>query len=199
MRKVYMESMGGEYRGLTLTPVVENDVVLLPTTFRVNMLDPSYSIHETQGGLEVSSSLDELPTYYLKELTLDDVDKIFPNTIRTFESVESLEDFVVELLHREMSYIVPEVNDTTYSFTVDDNDTVLELIYTNPDGDMFYRSDGDWVIIGVDDEMPTVFDQVLIDILPEDSEKAIEFWDSAAEQEDTVSKEEVLKFAALVQ
>lgn len=194
-----MVSQNGEERGLTLTPVVENDSIGLPTTFRVNKLDPSYSIRENDDGLELSSTLDNYPVYYLKNLSLEDTRKIFPESHREFESIDVMEEFVAKKLLEEMSYTVPEVNDTTYSFTLDDNDTVLEMIYTNPDGDMFYRSDGEWVEIGVDDEMPTVFDRLLIDVLPEDNEKAVEFWDNASQNENDVTKAEITKFAALVQ
>ena len=83
-----------------------------------------------------------------------------------------------------------------FSFTLDDLDNVLELVKITLEEDMFHRARGEWVEIGSDDEMPTIFDRTMLNIEPSEIGLATEFWSKNEGNIRAVRKSEVTRFAA---
>lgn len=200
MKQVYMATRNGSDIGVAFAPRTEGTQVLVSTSNRTYDFDTaSYSLKEVDSGMNLVPSDPEAPVYSLRELTLDDAKTIFPHSIRTYNSVEDFTEFVHKKLKEETSYAVQESSDVTYSFTIDEDDSVLELIYTDAEGDMYVRDLGDWDIVAEDDDAPTIFDKTMIDVLTEDQEKAVAFWDKASTDLDGIKKDAILQFAALEQ
>lgn len=153
----------------------------------------------TPKGLLISDDTD-FPDMLLTKLSVSDAKKIFPHTIRKFKTVDSLVASVKKEIMDSNSY-TPIIDETgeTVSITVDASGNVLELIRADVDGELYYRSNEDWVLVGEDDDAPTIFDQSVIDIDVNDIDRAIEYYDKNINAKDSISKEEMLEFAALVQ
>jgi hypothetical protein len=75
----------------------------------------------------------------------------------------------------------------TYSVTISDDGTVLELIKTLDDGSIYARREGVWFPIDPDDEDSNIFDQTLVDV----SDNLVEYWDRLKEAEATITKEAI--------
>lgn len=82
----------------------------------------------------------------------------------------------------ELSDVPPAETDKepdTVSFSLDDtpDQSVLELIKDDGDGNLFYRDDENWVEITKDDELPGFFDKELVDVEQEKIGEAIKLFD----------------------
>jgi hypothetical protein len=153
-----------------------------------------YVSHTTRKGLryEFNDSF-----YEFSPLTLEVASEIFPNTKRTFKDLAVLEKYARKAIDMEDAYAVSTEPDETISFTVSEDETVLELIKVeNATGSLFYWQGEDWVEVGEDDDKPTIFDQEVIDIEREDIPEAMELWKSSAGH---LTKEDILPLAALIQ
>lgn len=136
----------------------------------------------------------------LRPLKLGDAKTIFPDTLRKFTSIGSLVASVKKEIMSANSYTpTPEAPEETVSITVDGSGNVLELIRVDGEGNLFYRDSGDWTEVAADDEAPTIFDQVVIDIEPDDVPRAVEYYDENVSVKDDITKDEMLEFAALAQ
>lgn len=163
-------------------------------------IDDTYNILPASGDTVIAfHSPTYESTFALKRVTLDDAKTAFPLSPRTFPSVEDLEDKIAMGLHDSMSYKPQELSHAdVVSFTFD-GDNALELIKVTEDGDMTYRDNGQWEEVSDNQNYPTIFDRDLIDIEPDDVDKAVAFWDANSGSEKGVTKEQMLPFAALVQ
>lgn len=112
--------------------------------------------------------------FFIKTLEVSDAKKIFPTTLKTFENLDVLVDNINEAI---LATGISEATDV-YSYTLDDNNTILELIKTTVDGDIFYREGNDWVEVSTEDDAPTIFDQKVVDIDSSLLEKAITNYDT---------------------
>lgn len=156
-----------------------------------------YSSKETADGLVLERDGSEI---MLKSLSLGDAKTIFPDTIKKFKSVDSLTASVTKEIMNANSY-TPAVESTedVLSFTVDADDNVLELVRVTSEGEMYYREAADWVLVGEDEDAPTIFDQTMIDIDAEEVDLAVDYYDTNVNTKESISKDEILEFAALVQ
>lgn len=84
------------------------------------------------------------------------------------------------------------------SFTVDDADNVLELTRTDYEGELYYRENNGWILLTANDDYPTIYEQRMFDVTPEERENALEFWDSAQTTDTPLTRDSVLSFIALV-
>ena len=83
----------------------------------------------------------------------------------------------------------PEAEETI-AFTVDDEDNVLELIRSDAEG-LFIREASDWTPVNMDEEQPTIDDQIWLDATPE----AIMFWDGLVNESDRdLTREQVREY-----
>jgi hypothetical protein len=199
-RPVYHLTHNG-IEGFTLPPSLQEDVIMVTDGTRDFGIDDTYTVTVGGGGNAISFHSKEYEsTFTLREARLEDAMVIFPNTPRTFLTIEDLEDKVATTLRNAMSYeprtLPASGEDTIFSFTFDGDD-VLELIRVDGEGEMTLREDGDWK--PVEGESPTVFDRDMIDIEPDDVDKAVAVFDEKNRGEDGVRKGDLLPFAKLVQ
>lgn len=153
-----------------------------------------YVSHTTRKGLRYEAG----DSYYeFSPLTLDVASEIFPNTKRTFTDLRVLEKYARKAINMADSYEANTDPDETISFTIDSNDRVLAMIKVeNETGALFYWSEDDWVEVGEDEELPSIFDRTVIDIEREDIGEAIELYKASA---GSLTKEDILPLAALSQ
>jgi hypothetical protein len=74
-------------------------------------------------------------------------------------------------------------------FTIDEDDTVLELLEEQEDG-LAVRTNGDWVPVATDEEQPTIFDIEWVDV----KDEAIEYWDEAHSKDGVVTRSDISQF-----
>ena len=191
----YLLSANGERVGPALLLLQSGGILTIESAGVVKDVT-DYTDRETSKGLSFTKDGSEL---LLTQLSLSDAKTIFPNTIRKFKSVDSLVASVSKEIMNSNSYNVNSDTASTISITVGEDDTVLELIRVDEDGELYYRNDGDWTQVSEDDDIPTIFDQSVIDIDPDDADRAIEYYDENVSATDDISKEDMLEFAALVQ
>lgn len=172
----------------------ETDVLIFDTHKCHNVA--GYSVVETEDGLryEAGDSFFEF-----SPLTLETAHEIFPTTIRVFNDLAVLETFARREIDMAESYEENVAPQETISFTVDENDNVLDLIKVTDSGDLFHWVGEDWVAVGPDEDLPTVFDQELIDVEPTDIPKAINLWKDSSAGGNPLHKEDILPLAALNQ
>lgn len=155
-----------------------------------------YTAEETESGLRYTKD----DSYYeFSPLTLEAATEIFPNTIRVFKDLSVLEEFARKAIHLAESYKVNTAPEEVISFTISEEDEVLALIKVTDTGDMFYWGQGDWKEVGEDEDLPTVYDQELIDVEPTDIGEALDLWKSATASGGKLTKEDILPLAALNQ
>ena len=190
----YLLSANGERVGPAL--LLQSGGVLTIESAGVVKDVTDYTDRETSKGLSFTKNGSEL---LLSQLSLSDAKTIFPNTIRKFKSVDSLVASVSKEIMNSNSYNVSSDTGSTISITVGEDGTVLELIRVDEDGELYYRTDRNWTQVSEDDDMPTIYDQSVIDIDPDDADLAIEYYDENVSAIEDISKEDMLEFAALVQ
>lgn len=98
----------------------------------------------------------------------------------------------------EEQTVVEVSSDDTLSFILDEDNNVLELVRFDADGNLFYREAEKWVAV-VDEDSPTIYDQELKDIIPDQTNSAIRFYDSVADIGDEIDSDEISEFIASVQ
>lgn len=146
-----------------------------------------------QDGAQTTFTLDD-SHYSIRPVQLGDATTVFPNIIRTFRDVESLQNFAKKAISMSDSYTVNTDPDETISFTVDDDGTVLELIRVTDEGEMYARDNGSWVALEGEDH-PTIIDKDLVDVDPDDIEEAIQTWDEASSSGSTLMESDILPLA----
>jgi hypothetical protein len=132
-------------------------------------------------------------------LTLESASEVFPRTKRKFKDLSVLETFARREIEMAESYTPNTVPEETISFTVsdEDEDEVLALIKVTDGGDMFYFID-DWIeVTGDEEDLPTIYDQQVIDVDREDIGAALELWKESLANGTTLTREDILTLAAL--
>lgn len=192
-----------EEEGFCLPPSFDGKDITVTDGSRTYVIDETYETKiGSVPGVEALSfdSADYDSHFKLRDVSLADAKKAFPLSHRTFATVEDLEEKIAMALESGNTYTVrEESNDpTVFSFTYDGDDA-LELIRVDSDGEMTYRENGEWKPVDNAEDFPTIFDRDLIDIEPDDVDKAVAVWDKNSRGEAGVKKEDLLPFAALVQ
>ena len=154
-----------------------------------------YISEETESGLRFSKGES---FFEFSPLTLESATEVFPRTIRKFKDLAVLETFARREIDMAESYTPNTVPEETISFTVSDEDEVLALIKVTDTGDMFYFVD-DWVEVTGEEDLPTIYDQQVIDVEREDIGAALELWKESVANGTTLTKEDILTLAALDQ
>jgi hypothetical protein len=136
--------------------------------------------------------------YSIRPVELEDAKTVFPELIRTFPDVESLQNFAKKAIALSDSYTPNTVPDETVSFTIDDDGTVLDLIRVTENGEMYARDNIQWTRLEGEDH-PTIIDKDLVDIDPDDVVAAIKMWDDASGSGSTLMESDILPMASAQQ
>lgn len=174
-----------------------DDVLLIETGGRVYHIDETYNMTETSTSVTYDKPEWD-STFTIRFLELDDASKIFPDSIKTFNDIDSLTLAAQDSLMASGLEAPKELTDT-YSFSVDEENNVLELIQTSVDGDISYRNNNNWVKLNPDDDAPTIFNQKLIDVDPNDLDSAIKVWDLSESGGNDLTLEDIKPFASVDQ
>jgi hypothetical protein len=175
----------------------DEDVLTIRVGGKGYTVDDSYEYSESNGSVTYNKPAWK-SSFTIRFLELSDADKLFPGSIKTFNDIESLTLSAQEALLSD-GYQADKPATDIVSFTVDNNNNVLELIKTTDDGDIFYRSSNDWVMVGQDEEIPTIFDQIVIDVDDVEIENAIKLWDESELTGKDISYEEIRPLASINQ
>lgn len=192
--EAYLLSANGEQVGPALFEQLNNEFTIESVGFVKDVTE--YSAKVTDAGLVLSKDGNDL---VLSKISLAQAKHIFPNTIRKFTDVGSLTASIKKDIMNANSYVPAVEAEETVSFTHDEDGNVLELVRVDSEGNLYFRSAGEWVVVGENDDAPTIFDQVMVDIDEDDAEKAIEYYDENVSTKDDMNKDELLQFAALAQ
>lgn len=160
-------------------------------------VDDTYQYSEANGSVTYNKP-DWKSSFTIRFLELSDAEKLFPNSIKTFNDLESLTLSAQEALLSDGYQVDNEPTDII-SFTVDDNNNVLELIKTTTSGDIFYRSNDEWVMVGQDEEIPTIFEQIVIDVDQNEIENALKLWDESETTGKDIAYNEIRPLASINQ
>lgn len=150
------------------------NVLYIDVGDRVFEIDDTYIIKSESSNSALYASAMYDSEFYIKILELTDAPKVFPNTLKTFNDFDVFVNTINEVI---LTTTAPD-NVDVYSYTLDTNDNVLELIKTTVDGDLAFRENNDWTVISVDDESPTIFGQKIVDVDSNFIEKAITNYDT---------------------
>lgn len=183
--------------GVGMVDTADPESIMIRTGGRGYLIDSSFECSETSDSVTYNKS-EYNSSFMIRFLELSDAEKLFPNSIKTFNDIDSLTLSAQEALMAS-GYEQTNENAETISFTVDSNNNVLELIKTTGAGDILYRANGSWVMLGQDEEMPTIFDQKLIDVDAIEIENATAVWDDAETTGKDISYEEIRPFASISQ
>ncbi len=183
--------------GVGLVDTADPNSIMIRTGGRGYVIDDSFEVTETSNSITYNKP-EMKSSFMIRFLELSDSDSLFPNAIKMFNDIDSLTLSAQEALMAD-GMKPTEENVETYSFTVDTNNNVLELIKTTVAGDILYRSNNDWVMVGQDEEMPTIFDQKLIDIDKIEIETATALWDQKEVNGEDISYEEIQPLASITQ
>lgn len=191
-----------EEEAFCLPPVFNGTDITLTDAYRTYLIDKTYTVKVGVVRTTEAISFDsgEYGSHFsLREVALSDAKRAFPLSFRKFATVEDLEEKIAMALESGNTYEVNMGQDgPVFSFTYD-GEEALELIRVDDDGEMVYRENGNWVPVGEGDDLPTIFDRDLIDIEPDDVDKAVSVWDEKSRTASGVRKDDLLPFAALVQ
>lgn len=170
-----------------------NDVAIFDTNRAWSV--SGYVPEETASGVRFEKG----ESYFeFSPLTLESATEVFPRTKRKFKDITVLEKFAKREIDMTESYAVNTEPEETISFTVSDEDEVLALIKVTDAGDMFYFIE-DWVEVGEDEDLPTIYDQQVIDVERDDIGAALELWKGSLVSGIPLTKEDILTLAALDQ
>jgi hypothetical protein len=158
-------------------------------------------------GYKVSASHDSIKFYSddfdsyfeLSPLTLETPQEVWPGSVRTYPTLDHVEEMAVTAIKNADSYTPNTPDPEVVDFTLDDKGNVLELLKTTDDGDMFYWENGDWQPVTKDGDYPTIYDRPLLEVERDDIGLAIQFWTKAQESGQHVTKDDVTRFAKLYQ
>ena len=183
--------------GVGMTDTADSESIMIRTGGRGYLIDDTFEMSETEDSVTYNKP-EWQSSFTIRFLKLSDAEVLFPNSIKTFNDIDSLTLSAQEALMAS-GYEQADVAAETYSFTVDNNNNVLELIKTTEAGDLLYRTNGNWVMLGQDEEAPTIFDQKLIDVDKLEVENATAVWDDAEATGKDISFEEIRPFAGITQ
>lgn len=191
----YIEHNGDP--GVGIIDTADPESIMIRTGGRAYHIDSSFEATETSDSITYNKP-EWNSSFTIRFLELSDAKSLFPNSVKTFNDIDSLTLSAQEALMADGMKPAEEAGEV-YSFTIDDNNNVLELIKTTPAGDILYRSNGAWIMVGQDEEIPTIFDQKLIDIDKTELETATNMWDESMETGKDVSYEDIRPLASITQ
>lgn len=174
-----------------------NNFIGIKTGGKVYTVDDSFQYSESNDSVTYNKP-EWQSSFTIRFLELSDSEKLFPDSIKTFNDIESLTLTAQEALLAD-GYKIDEPQGEIVSFTVDNNNNVLELIKTTEAGDILYRSDGNWVMVGQDEDIPTIFDQQLIDVDKNEIDNALKLWDESETTGKDISFDEIRPLASIDQ
>lgn len=183
--------------GVGIVNTADPDSIMIQTGGRAYNIDDSFEATETSDSITYNKP-EWNSSFLIRFLQLSDNKTLFPNTVKIFNDIESLTLSAQEALMAD-GMKPAEENVEGHSFTIDSNNNVLELIKTTAAGDILYRTNGDWVMLGQDEEAPTIFDQKLIDIDNIELENALKYWDKAETDGTDISYDDIRPFANVTQ
>lgn len=183
--------------GVGMVDTADPESIMIRTGGRAYHIDDSFEATETSDSITYNKP-ETRSSFLIRFLELSDAEKLFPNTIKTFNDIDSLTLSAQEALMAD-GMKPAEAASEVYSFTIDDNNNVLELIKTTEAGDILYRAGGNWVMVGQDEEVPTIFDQVLIDIDKIEIDNAIKLWDESENTGADISYDQIRPLASIQQ
>lgn len=192
--KVYRLDHNGiiSYAYVEARPLIE-DVAVFDTNRGWSMA--GYIPEETESGLRFVKGES---FFEFSPLTLESATEVFPRTKRKFRDLAVLETVARREIEMAESYTPNTAPEETISFTVSDEDEVLALIKVTDSGDMFYFVE-DWIEVTGEEDLPTIYDQQVIDVEREDIGAALELWKESIVNGATLTKEDILTLAALDQ
>lgn len=182
--------------GVGMIDTADPESIMIRTGGKGYVIDSSFEVSEGPDSITYNKP-EWKSSFVIRFLELSDSQKLFPDSIKTFNDIDSLTLSAQEAL-MATGYEQPEDLEVV-SFTVDNNNNVLELIKTTAAGDILYRANGDWVMVGQDEEVPTIFDQKLIDVDKTEIDNAIAVWDDTEATGKDISYEEIRPFASITQ
>lgn len=158
-------------------------------------LDETYESNISEDGYVVFHSDTYDSTFEIRELTLDDVEYAYG--IHEIDRFSTLEEFK-EQLYTDLQWSSGSLGeaefvdqpDVTFSFTIDDDGNILELIKSDDEG-VWVRENGDWILTDSNDPNDTIWDKEWLDV----SEDAIKFWDESQNDEEPISRDRVVKYS----
>lgn len=174
-----------------------NEGLRVEDTNRIYYIPPTAKRSQTERGLRFEVGEDSYMEF--SPLTLEVAHEIYPDTVRVFTDLSVLEKYARRDIVMSDSYAENIAPEEVISFTVDEQDNVLDLIKVTDAGDLFHWVGDDWVEVGEDDEAPTIFDQTVIDVEREDIGTALELWKDSLANGTPLTKEDILTLAALDQ
>lgn len=183
--------------GVGMLDTADPESIMIRTGGRAYLIDDSFEFSENSDSVTYNNP-NTRSSFMIRFLELSDADTLFPNTIKTFNDIDSLTLSAQEALMADGMKPAAESADV-YSFTIDNNNNVLELIKTTTAGDILYRTNGDWVMVGQDEEIPTIFDQTVIDIDNTELDNAIKMWDESETTGKDISYDEIRPLASITQ
>jgi hypothetical protein len=191
----YIEHNGDP--GVGMVDTADPQSIMIRTGGRGFLIDDTFEYSETEDSVTYNKT-EWQSSFTIRFLKLSDAEVLFPNAIKTFNDIDSLTLSAQEALMASGFEQADEAAET-FSFTVDNNNNVLELIKTTEAGDILYRTNGGWTMLGQDEEAPTIFDQKLIDIDKIEVDNATAVWDDAEDTGKDISYEEIRPFASIKQ
>lgn len=183
--------------GVGMVNTADPESIMIQTGGRAFNIDDSFEVTETSDSITYNKP-EWKSSFLIRFLQLSDAKTLFPNTIKIFNDIDSLTLSAQEALMAD-GMKPAEENTEGHSFTIDSNNNVLELIKTTSAGDILYRTNNDWVMLGQDEEAPTIFDQELIDIDPNEVENALKYWDESETSGIDISLDDIRSFANVTQ
>jgi len=183
--------------GVGMVDTADPESIMIRTGGQGYLINDTFEFSETSDSVTYNKP-EWNSSFMIRFLELSDAEKLFPNSIKVFNDIDSLTLSAQEALMAS-GYEPTDEAAETVSFTIDDNNNVLELIKTTVAGDILYRANGNWVMVGQDEDVPTIFDQKLIDIDAIEIDNAIAVWDDTESTGKDISYEEIRPFASIKQ
>lgn len=165
---------------------------------RVRCLEDAH-FEQSEDGDQMVCTTDELVVHF-RLLTPESYAEMYPNQVRTFPDVESIQVHFTNLMR---DYYKQEVGqEHTYSFVVADGKKgerrVLELRRHSGDGVRELRRNGGWAECAADGEHPTASNTVTLLIDEEDAQSAVDAFDSKVGSGEVLVESEISNYLALV-
>lgn len=158
------------------TKVEDSDRAFDLNTFEVDFSDEAFDIARTSTGF-VAYAKDSSDRFEVSPITLGDVNEIFPNSLRTFDSVEALDEYVQDSFRAQGSYAPNYETDSSEDLYLiaNSNQKTLALVKEEEDS-LFLRDDAEWVEVENPEDFPEVYGRA-IPIRGQDVPSAILAWD----------------------
>lgn len=197
--KVYRRVQDGspvDFVYVTQNGELEDTIYLLDS--RREHFFESYDLSQDDENNIVIKSNEYPVEFTLRPVEMGDIAEYFKDSIRTFKDVAAGERIIKEQLLAN-PYEENTSDETIFSVSISDSGDALELLMEDGDGNLFYRSEGDWVEVDSEENHPTIFDQKFITIEKSDNDAIVSIWDETQTDGEDLREEDILPFAAVYQ